>query len=160
MRTIVMAGVAAALMLAVAGPLSAQSVGECRKIAGAAERLACYDRLPAEAASDPSFRPQIAPQPPLARPAAPANPTIAAAETAVRRNVDNPDEARFIGVQQKGNAVCGYVNAKNSAGGYTGAKLFVFVPSTGETHVLDKPAELEEGAGALAAYQSHCKAGQ
>lgn len=154
MRTIVMAG----LLLAVASPASAQSVADCRKIAGAAERLACYDRLPAgEAAGDPSFRPQIAPQP---RQAAPANPTITAAETAVRRSVDNPDEARFIGVQQKGNAVCGYVNAKNSAGGYTGAKLFVFVPSTGETHVLDKPAELEEGAGALAAYQSHCKVGQ
>lgn len=50
-------------------------------------------------------------------------------EIGVRRSLKDPDSARFgrfvATTDDKGKVhVCGYVNAKNSYGGYTGEKLF------------------------------------
>ncbi len=48
-------------------------------------------------------------------------------ESAVRRELKDPDSARFRWnpeVNDKG-VYCGFVNAKNSYGGYTGFKLFM-----------------------------------
>ena len=50
-------------------------------------------------------------------------------EVGVRRSLKDPDSARFgkfvATVDDKGKVhVCGYVNAKNSYGGFTGEKLF------------------------------------
>lgn len=57
----------------------------------------------------------------------------------VRAKLKDPDSARFEQVthNRQNDVVCGWVNAKNSLGGYTGRKLFmlsgekvVFEPST------------------------------
>ena len=50
---------------------------------------------------------------------------IAKAEAKVEDLLKDPDSAKFTRVKVKGVVVCGYVNAKNSFGGYTGAKAFM-----------------------------------
>ena len=137
-------------LLALGGTANAQSLGECRAIAGDAERLACYDRLPA---AGQALGPQLAPQ----RSPMPSDPAFAAAENAIKGELNDPGSARFIGVQRKPGAICGYVNARNAAGGYTGAKLFVYVLSTGEARLLDQPEDVPAGQTAHAVYDQHCK---
>ncbi|WP_212667775.1 hypothetical protein, partial [Xanthomonas graminis] len=57
--------------------------------------------------------------------------TIVAAERAVRRELKDPDAARFQGVRASytdefGVVACGRVNARNELGGYSGFRRFVF----------------------------------
>lgn len=49
------------------------------------------------------------------------------AKAAVRNNLIDPESAQFDGLftNKKTGAVCGYVNAKNKMGGYTGKKIFI-----------------------------------
>lgn len=146
MRTLV----AASLLIATTGVASAQSLADCRRIASDQDRLTCYDRLvPTDQALSPQLRPQIA--------AAPRDPAVVAAEGAVRGGLVDPASAKFTGVQRKGGAVCGFVNARNAEGGYAGSKLFVYVEATGETKVLTQPEDEPAGKAALAAYQQHCR---
>ena len=51
---------------------------------------------------------------------------IADAKAAIARKMKDPESARFAGVvaSPKGSTVCGWVNAKNSFGGYVGYKPF------------------------------------
>jgi hypothetical protein len=143
---------AAVVALLWSGPALAQSIGDCRGIADPQARLGCYDGLPA---AEGALTPQIVPQPQLR--AAPADPAFAAAQGAVKRDLDDPDAARFIGLQRRGDAVCGFVNAKRPGGGYAGSKLFVHVLPSGETHVLDAPEDSPSGRTAYEAYAAHCK---
>lgn len=101
----------------------AQSVDECRKITAAVERLDCYDKLPLSAISTPPAA--------KAQPKAAEDPFIVAARAAVRKQLRDPDSARFSDLKLKkakdgARGVCGEVNAKNSTGGFTGPKLFVY----------------------------------
>jgi hypothetical protein len=144
--------VAVILVLGLTGTASAQTVAVCKKIGNDTARLACFDSLPG--GEDGSFGPQIRPQ---ASAPGPADASFTTAEKAIRRNLNDPETARFIGLQRRSDAVCGFVNAKNPSGGYTGSKLFVHVLSTGETHVLDQPEDSLAGQPAQAAYASHCK---
>lgn len=52
---------------------------------------------------------------------------IEQAKTVVASKMKDPDSARFtdVSLQAKGNMVCGWVNAKNSFGGYVGFRPFV-----------------------------------
>ena len=51
------------------------------------------------------------------------------AERLVRAQLKDPESAKFSGVIMRPNGlvICGYVNAKNSFGGYTGNKEFFTV---------------------------------
>lgn len=79
-------------------------------------------------------QPQIPPQP--LEPGKPPKPAaVAALKATAAKSFKDPDSAKWDRMQQamrpntKGeptDVVCGYVNAKNSYGGYTGAKPFVF----------------------------------
>jgi hypothetical protein len=65
--------------------------------------------------------------------------TIAAAKHAVRDLLKDPDSAKFKAVhanhtEELGVVACGYVNAKNSFGSYTGFKRFV---SAGKSVILE-----------------------
>lgn len=63
------------------------------------------------------------------RPAAAIADPFAAARAAVVASLKDPDSARFGSFSHgKGSAVCGLVNARNAAGGYTGARAFVYSP--------------------------------
>jgi hypothetical protein len=56
---------------------------------------------------------------------------IAAAKDVILYNLKDPDSARFRGLEVVGrNAVIGYVNAKNSYGGYVGFSLFIVESET------------------------------
>jgi hypothetical protein len=54
---------------------------------------------------------------------------IAASEGAIIQVVKSilrdPDSAKFRGIVQRYNVICGYVNARNGFGGYTGYKEFM-----------------------------------
>jgi len=83
---------------------------------------------------------------------------VAAARAAVGRALKDPASARFEGVRDRGAAVCGLVNAKNSLGGYTGAMPFVYVVASREVFVLDPASQNGPAwaARAVEAYQAHC----
>jgi hypothetical protein len=62
-------------------------------------------------------------------------PTIADVKAVVREHLEDPDSAQFSGIKielaRKGSknegkyGFCGYVNAKNSYGGYAGKSFFI-----------------------------------
>ncbi len=71
--------------------------------------------------------------------------TITAAQKAVRREFKDPDSAQFKDVfanytEAYGVVACGYVNAKNSFGAYTGYKAFV---SGGKSVILEDRDEIK-----------------
>jgi hypothetical protein len=78
-----------------------------------------------------AFSAQAAAKP---KPVAKLNP-IAAAHERVKDVLKDPDSARFRNdFAGKGGAVCGFVNAKNSYGGYDGFKRYIV---TSEQIVID-----------------------
>jgi hypothetical protein len=68
---------------------------------------------------------------------------IAAAEQAVKRILIDPESAQFSGISRNSEtgAYCGYVNAKNRLGGYTGDKRFAF--NNGRVVFFPDPADLD-----------------
>jgi hypothetical protein len=100
--------------------------------------LACLAVLTlASCANRTSQPPQPKPKVRLAREAPkPPRPTpvlrseVEVAERTIRRKLNDPESARFEGLQAGINGkgltiVCGWVNAKNGNGGYTGQKAFM-----------------------------------
>lgn len=73
------------------------------------------------------------------------------AERAVRATLKDPESARFSDVESCGTSdiVQGYVNAKNSYGGYDGKRAFVF---------RDGRASVEDGDGTFATDEMACAA--
>lgn len=56
---------------------------------------------------------------------------IAAAKLAVVGTLRDPGSAEFGTVELTNGVVCGFVNARNAFGGYTGMQAFMFGPSVG-----------------------------
>lgn len=89
---------------------------------------------------------QVAAAPPeTGKPPKPA--AIAAIKATAAKTFKDPPAAKWERMQQatrpdaKGEpteVVCGYVNAKNSFGGYIGPKPFAFLVKTGDLFVLDE----------------------
>jgi hypothetical protein len=83
---------------------------------------------------------------------------VKAAKAAIARGLKDPASARFEEVHAKAGAVCGFVNARTSAGGYAGRTPFVYVTGSAAAFILD-PAS-DEGptwaAKAIGAYQRYC----
>lgn len=65
------------------------------------------------------------------------------AKREVRRILIDPDSAKFesVYINKKSGAVCGYVNARNRMGGYTGSSPFVYEKSRGLIMVQESPTE-------------------
>lgn len=64
-----------------------------------------------------------------------------AIEAAVKEKLRDPDSARFRDIKRTGdNSFCGWVNAKNGLGGYTGFAVFY----TGPKGTALLPPELSE----------------
>lgn len=95
---------------------------DCKAMKDDKERLACYDAGAAEPAMVPVAKP-------------PEDPILAKAKSAVANSLKDPPSARFESVARQGDAVCGYINAKNSYGGYVGKTRFIYVIKTGEGRV-------------------------
>lgn len=66
---------------------------------------------------------------------------IATAKARVKAQLKDPNSARFasVRVNPRTKMVCGTVNARNSFGGYTGPKPFIYAPS--ENEVIIPPDE-------------------
>jgi hypothetical protein len=65
------------------------------------------------------------------------------AERAVKSQLIDPESAQFSGISRNSEtgAYCGYVNAKNRLGGYTGDKRFAF--NNGRVVFFPDPADLD-----------------
>ena len=74
---------------------------ECKGLKDDSERLACYDSQAGVVGTAPK---------------AALDPIITKAKAAVANGLKDPPSARFESAARKGNAVCGYINAKNSYG--------------------------------------------
>jgi hypothetical protein len=111
----------AIVLFAFSSPASAQQ--DCKAIADSLERLRCYD---AGAVATPA----VAPSAPGRLPVVAEDPLIAKAKAAVRKQLREPESARFQDVKIKAGGskkgVCGMVNAKNGTGGMTGTNFFVY----------------------------------
>ena len=68
---------------------------------------------------------------------------IQGAQEAVRKQLIDPDSAKFEGVHviKSTGAVCGYVNAKNRMGGYVGQTPFFYTREAGAVLVKEMPSE-------------------
>jgi hypothetical protein len=82
------------------------------------------------------------------------DPIMAKARTAVTKNLKDPISARFEGVVKRPGAVCGFVNAKNSMGGYTGRTMFVYLIKENRAYVLEVNALGVQDA--IKAAEIHC----
>lgn len=111
-----------------AAGLSDVRAADCKSIADAAARLACFDK----AASAPAAKKQFT------KPAA-IDP-FADAKAAVLRKLNDPGSAQWIDLYRvqspSGELVCGMVNAKNRMGGYNGATGFVYIPAISQAVLM------------------------
>lgn len=79
-----------------------------------------------------------------------AVPSVADAQRAVRAELKDPDSAKFRGIKAlrdgegKVTGFCGWVNAKNSYGGYTGESYFIYSFKKGKVAIV--PPELTSPA--------------
>lgn len=92
---------------------------DCTSIKDDKERLTCFDQTSQQ--KPKAHAPRVAP-----------DPLIAKARSAVANSLKDPPSARFDGVVRKAEAVCGFVNAKNSYGGYAGRTRFTYVIKSGD----------------------------
>lgn len=126
--------------LITAAPGIAQPSVDCRSIEDPKERLSCFD------AAGKDDTPKVAK----------GNPAIAKAQAVIRQRLLDPASARFESVRTYPGAVCGFVNAKNRMGGYSGRAPFVYLIKENTGWVLQVPMPPVESDRALAAIARHC----
>ena len=89
---------------------------------------------------------------------------IAEAKEAVRDLLKDPDSAKFYNVEKVVNthvkkvSICGQVNAKATAGGYAGKKMFLYTRETKRALIIPatKPKELTEEFSYSSLYKAAC----
>ena len=120
---------------------------DCKAVQDAATRLACFDKA-AKTAPKAIKKPTPVDE-------------FAAAKTAMRQKLNDPDSARFDDLfkvtTDTGEAVCGLVNSKNRMGGYVGNTGFIFEKSLNRATLLFSGAnDPDYSAAAAAAYCVYC----
>lgn len=83
------------------------------------------------------------------------DPVFAKARTAVKQLLKDGPSARFEGLAKRPGAVCGFVNAKNAMGGYSGRTAFVYVASEGRAYILE--AGGDDAMDALRHAEANCR---
>lgn len=136
-----------------ATPLSAQT-SNCSAIPDKDQRLACFDSAAKTATPAPK---QTA--------TGKTDPTLAAARAAVARKLKDPGSATFDQLVRKTapntrgeptDVLCGTVNAKNSYGGFTGAKPFVYLLKIGDAYIVENNGDDTDAFVATAIYKRFC----
>ncbi|MHC8342513.1 hypothetical protein [Pseudomonas sp. RT6P73] len=69
---------------------------------------------------------------------------IITAKNAVTEQMKDPDSVRFGEVVNRAGTICGYVNAKNSLGGYSGEKAFMFDVASKEVLMFGQVQNFEK----------------
>jgi hypothetical protein len=129
---------AGALSLAATSVANAQ--GSCETIKSEEDRLKCYDAA-AETRKSTTATPKD-------------DPVLLKAKATILRILKDPASARFEGIVKRPAAICGFVNAKNSMGGYTGRTMFVYLIKENRGYVLEVNTVGVQDA--IAAAEKHC----
>jgi hypothetical protein len=116
-------GAIAAGLLGLVAISAANAQGSCEMIKADGDRLKCYDTAAESRKSTP-----VTPK---------EDPILLKAKATITRILKDPVSARFEGVVKRPAAVCGFVNAKNSMGGYTGRTMFVYLIKENRGYVLE-----------------------
>lgn len=141
----------AALALLVACGSSARAA-DCKSIADAQARLACFDKAPP---------PAPAKKPAASTKAASSVDPFAVAKAALLRKLTDPGSAQWMDLYKvaspSGELVCGMVNAKNRMGGYNGATAFVYIPAMSQAVLMfNGVADPEPAEAGLRNYCIYC----
>lgn len=124
-----------ALSIGLAAAPGAAIAQNCATVTDDKERLACYDKAAKTA-------------PPK------SDPIISKARAVITQQLKDRDSAKFEGIVKRPEAVCGFVNAKNSMGGYTGRKMFVYLIKPNRGWILE--AGMDDSAAAISAAEANC----
>lgn len=79
---------------------------------------------------------------------------ILKAKTSILRELKDPASARFEGIAKRPGAICGFVNAKNSMGGYAGRRMFVYLINENRGYILEINSIGVQNA--IKAAETHC----
>ncbi len=111
--------------------------------------------------------PTNAPLLPVTPPASPlvsvsAKPTVATkanvllARAAAKHMLKDPESARFSLEIQYPEAVCGFVNSKNSYGGYVGESPYIYVNATRDVYILQHSGDTDRRLALLTKLNHYC----
>lgn len=103
----------------------------CSSVKDSAKRLACYDALD---------RTSKSPQKKIPAKKNTRDDLISSAHQSLLMMLNDPDSARFTSeeISPSSGAVCGFVNAKNSMGGYAGAVRYIH---NKDSTIIESPRE-------------------
>jgi hypothetical protein len=94
-------------------------------------------------------------QPPVIVQSQPDNDVLTRAQSATRSILKDPDSAQFSGLVAHQNGrdtvVCGFVNAKNGYGGYTGRQGFIYSDGIQSSHMNQYDGQILEACRNIAA---------
>jgi hypothetical protein len=90
------------------------------------------------------------------KPTIPTRANVLLARTAVKQNLKDPESARFVGEIQQAEAICGFVNSKNSYGGYVGDSPYIYVNATRNVYILQHSGTLDQRIAQLKALDRYC----
>jgi hypothetical protein len=95
-------------------------------------------------------------------PAIPVKPTVATkantllARAAAKQMLKDPESARFSLEIQHAEAVCGFVNSKNSYGGYVGESPYIYVNATRDVFILQHGGSDDQRIALLKKLNYYC----
>jgi hypothetical protein len=82
---------------------------------------------------------------------------ITRAQASVSENLRDPDSAQFSDMVALKNGrdtiVCGFVNAKNGYGGYTGRKRFIYIDGMRTSHMNVYDGQIAQACQSVAGYR-------
>ena len=107
------------------------------------------DRSIANATPPPS-------QPVSVKPTVPTKANVILARTAAKQILKDPNSSQFSQEIQYPEAICGFVNSKNSYGGYVGNSPYIYVNGTREVFLLQHSGTDRERINNLKAMRRYC----
>lgn len=86
----------------------------------------------------------------------PTSANVLLARKAAKQMLKDPESARFSLEIQHAEAVCGFVNSKNSYGGYVGISPYIYVNATRVVLILQHSGTHDERIAQLKALRRYC----
>jgi hypothetical protein len=92
----------------------------------------------------------------LPKPSTPTKANVLLARTAAKQLLKDADSARFKLEVQYPQAICGFVNSKNSFGGYVGDSPYIYVNATRDVFILQHLGSADERIDQLKTLRRYC----